>query len=100
MLQLRRTGEKEVKLRSFEALELEGFEWSALCPNRFTPWGKIPSFPLSKRIGGLQGRYGVFGQNKNLVPLPGCEYRIVHPVTQVTVQAANGFQGNIKNLFW
>jgi len=37
MLQLRRTGEKEVKLRSFEALELEGFEWSALCPNRFTP---------------------------------------------------------------
>jgi hypothetical protein len=99
MLQLRRTGEEEVQLLSFEALELEGFEWSALCPNRFTPWGKIPSFPLNKRTGALQGRCGVFGQNKNLVPLPGCEYRIVHPVAQVTVEAATGFRENIKNSF-
>jgi hypothetical protein len=53
MLQLRLTGEEEVQLRSFEASEPEGFEWSALCPALFTPWKKIPSFPLCKRIGAL-----------------------------------------------
>jgi hypothetical protein len=33
-------------------------EWSATRPSRFTPWGKSPQYPLDRRLGRLQEKYG------------------------------------------
>jgi hypothetical protein len=46
---------------------LEGGEWSASRPGRFTP-GKSPRYPLDRRLGGPQNRPGCSGIEKNLVP--------------------------------
>jgi hypothetical protein len=34
---------------------------------------KEPRFPLGWTLGGLQCRYGPFGEENNPLPLPGCE---------------------------
>jgi hypothetical protein len=84
------TGEEEVQLHSFEASELEGSEWSALCPNRLTPWGLIPSFPLNKRIDALQGRYGVSEKIKISCPTRITESPILYPKPLCKLQPVFG----------
>jgi hypothetical protein len=37
---------------------LEGSEWSASRPGRFTPQGKSPRYPLDRRLDGPQSRSG------------------------------------------
>jgi hypothetical protein len=48
---------------------LDGGEWSASCPGRFT-LGKFPRYPLDRRLGGPKSRPGRFGDEKDLLPLP------------------------------
>jgi hypothetical protein len=40
------------------------------------PPGKGPQYPLSRRLGRPQTRSGCFGVEKNLLPLPGIEFRL------------------------
>jgi hypothetical protein len=44
----------EVYLRAFLTSALDGGEWSASRPGRFTPQGKSPRYPLDRRLGGPQ----------------------------------------------
>jgi hypothetical protein len=46
---------------------------------RCTP-GKEHQYPLNMRFGGPQSRCGRFGEEENLLPLPGFESRIVQPL--------------------
>jgi len=39
-------------------------------------WGKIPQYPLDRRIAGLQSQSGFFGDEKNLLLLPGILYQV------------------------
>jgi hypothetical protein len=55
----------------FMTATLDGDEWSAYCPDRFTP-GRRPS---NKRLGGPQNPSGRCGGEKNLLPLPVIEPR-------------------------
>jgi len=43
---------------------------------RFTPW-KEPQYPLNTWLGEPHSQYGPFGEEKNVVTLPGLESRIV-----------------------
>jgi hypothetical protein len=52
---------------------LDGGEWSASRPGRFTPWETAPWYPLYRRLGGPQSRSGSSGQEKNSQPQPGIE---------------------------
>jgi hypothetical protein len=51
---------------------LVGREWSASRPCHFIPRGNNPQYPLDRRLGGLQSRYGCCGEETNLA-LPGIE---------------------------
>jgi hypothetical protein len=62
---------------------LDGTRWR--CVVSFTtrplyPHGKRPSYPLDRRLGGPQGRFGRCGEEINSHPLPGLEPPIVQPV--------------------
>jgi len=39
-------------------------------------WGKIPQYPLDRWVGGLQSQTGFFGDEINLLLLPGISYQI------------------------
>jgi hypothetical protein len=47
---------------------LDGGEWSAPRPCRFTPGERVPGFPLDRRLGGPQNRSGQCGEVKILDP--------------------------------
>lgn len=38
------------------------------------PWGKSPRNPLNRRLGGPDSGWGLFGDGRNPLPLPGIEY--------------------------
>jgi len=40
-----------------------------------------PQYLLKRRMGGLQGRSGHFGEEKNLLPLPGFKPQIIHSIS-------------------
>jgi hypothetical protein len=61
---------------SFLFSVLEGNEWLASRPDRFTAT-KEPRYPLHRRRSGPQRRSGLFGEEK-LMSLPGFEPRTVH----------------------
>jgi hypothetical protein len=44
--------------------------------------GKIPWYPLVRRLGGPQSRSGCRGEEKNSQPLSGLELPIIQPVAQ------------------
>jgi hypothetical protein len=44
---------------------LDGGEWSASRPGRFTPKGKKPWYPMDRRLSGSQIRSGRGGEKKN-----------------------------------
>ena len=44
------------------------------------PPGNKPRYPLNRRLGGPDSRYGRFGEGNNLFPLPGFEPRTVQPI--------------------
>jgi hypothetical protein len=46
------------------------------------PQGKHPSYPLGRRLGGLQSWSGHGGEEKNSQPLPGLEPLIIQPISQ------------------
>jgi hypothetical protein len=56
---------------------LDGGEWSASRPCRFIPGGNSPRYSLYTSLGGSQIRYGRYGDEKNPLPLPGLEPRIL-----------------------
>jgi hypothetical protein len=57
-----------VEIRSTHSLTsaLDGIEWSASCPCRFTPQGKSPWYPLDRRLGGPQSPSGRGGDDYKL----------------------------------
>jgi hypothetical protein len=46
----------EVHLHAVLTLALDGGEWSASRPGRFTPKERVPWYPLDRRLGGSQSR--------------------------------------------
>lgn len=40
----------------------------------------VPRHPVSKLMGGPHSQYGHFGEEKNLLPLPGIQSRIIQPI--------------------
>ena len=50
---------------------------ATLCPSPH-PLGKEPRYPLNRSLDGTQSGSGRFGEQKNLLPLPAIEPRIVH----------------------
>jgi hypothetical protein len=64
----------EVELHAFFTSALDGGEWSASRPDRFTSLGKSPWHPLDRRLRGLQNRFGRGGEEKNSQSLPRLEY--------------------------
>jgi hypothetical protein len=51
-------------------------------PQPLHPQGKSPWYPLDRRLGGVQSRYGHGGENKNSQPLLGLEIPITQPIAQ------------------
>jgi hypothetical protein len=47
---------------------LDGNEWSASRPSRFTPGGESPQYPSDRRMGGPHNRSGHYREEKNLAP--------------------------------
>jgi len=73
----------EVQLHSFLTSALDGCEWSASRPGRFT-YTKEPQYPFNRRPRGPQSADLDFQneRKKNLSPLPGFEPRFVQPGTK------------------
>jgi hypothetical protein len=71
-----------VYFHTFLTSLLDGGEWSASRPGRFTLQGKSPWYQLDRRLGGPQSRSGRGGEKKHSQPLPGLEPPIIQPVTQ------------------
>jgi len=46
------------------------------------PQGKSPWYPLDRRMGGPQSRFGGDGEEKNSQSLPGLETPVIQPVVQ------------------
>jgi hypothetical protein len=78
----------EVKLHAFLTSALDGGEWSASQPGRFTPGEYSSRFPLDRMWGGLQNRSGHGGAEKNSKPQPGIELRgVIAPLPQYAIGA-------------
>ena len=41
---------------------------------------KVPRHPVSKSLGGPHSQSGHFGEEKNLLPLPGIQSQIIQPI--------------------
>jgi hypothetical protein len=52
-------------------LTLNLSEWSASCLGCFTPKKTVSHYPLNMRLGGAQNWSRHFGEEKNLLPMPG-----------------------------
>jgi hypothetical protein len=70
-------------------LALDGGEWSASRPGRFTPQIKSPRYQFDKKLGGHHSRSGRGVEEKNSQPPPGIEPRssdlgIMTPATLVS----------------
>ena len=65
----------EVQLHSFLTSALDGSVWSVYA-RPLDPRGKSPRYPMNKRLGEPMSRSGLFGKEKNLLPLPGFYSRI------------------------
>jgi hypothetical protein len=61
---------------------LDGGEWSASSPSRFTLQGKSPWYPLDKRLGRSQSLSERGSKEKRSLPLPGLDPPIIQPVAQ------------------
>jgi hypothetical protein len=73
----------DVWLHAFLTSTLDGDEWSASRPGRFTPpQEKSHWYPLDRRVGGPQNRSGRGGEGKNSQPLPVLEPPIIQPVVE------------------
>jgi hypothetical protein len=51
----------------FLASALDGGEWSASLPGRFTPGERAARYPLYLKLGRPSGRSGRYGEEKNIV---------------------------------
>jgi hypothetical protein len=51
---------------------LHGSQWIVSLPGHFTP-GNEPLYPQNRRLDALQRRSGRFGEDTNLLPIPGIE---------------------------
>jgi hypothetical protein len=54
-------------------------EWSASRLGSFTPWKRTP-LPTEQRLGGSQNQSGLFGEEKNLLPLLEFKPQVVKPI--------------------
>jgi len=68
----------EVELHLFLTSALDGGEWFTLRLVCFAS-GERTSHPISRRLVGPRRWFGRVGEQKNLMPLPGTEPRIVKP---------------------
>jgi hypothetical protein len=62
-----------------------GTRWRGVvsfAPRPLYPQGKNPWYPLDRRLGGPQSRFGQGGGEKNSQLLPGLEPPIIQPVAQ------------------
>jgi hypothetical protein len=69
----------EVYFHAFLTSALDGGDWSAPRPGRFTPKARVLG---THWVGGWVSRSGRGGEEKNSQPLPGIEPRIIQPVAQ------------------
>jgi hypothetical protein len=74
-------GGVEIQLRSFLTMTLDDGEWLTSRSRRYI-LRKESRNTLNRRLGGTHSRSGRFGEEKNLLPLPGFELRTVQTVTQ------------------
>jgi hypothetical protein len=74
---------------------LDGGEWSASRPGRFTPREIAPNYPLDRRPGGPQSRSGRGSEDKNSQPLPGLEPPIIWPVAQRCINEVTRLLGTL-----
>jgi hypothetical protein len=72
-------GESRYSSYSFLTSALHGGEWSVSRPDRALPPGKVPRYPLYRRLGGPQSRSGRRDHKKNPLPLSGIEPRSYSP---------------------
>jgi hypothetical protein len=63
------------------------------------PQGKNPWYPLHRRLGGLQSRFGRGGEEKNSQPLPALGPPIIQPVAQRYTAELSRIL-NLANIFW
>jgi len=71
--------QESIWLQSLLTLPLDGYVRSSR-PGLFKA-GKDPLYSLNRGGGRAQKRFGRFGEEKNILPLPGFEIRIVQPKT-------------------
>jgi hypothetical protein len=77
----------------FLTLAADGGELSASRPCRFIPGGKKPRYPLDKRLGGPQSRFGCCREEKNLSPA-GNRTLAVQPITHRCTDSYAKVDGN------
>jgi hypothetical protein len=65
---MKTNGRLEVRALPFLISALDGGEWSASHPGRFTSGGNQPRYPLDRRLGGPQSQSEHYGEEKNLPP--------------------------------
>jgi hypothetical protein len=58
------------------------WEWKYRCTifNLGAGWGTELGEPINRRMSGPQSRFGLSGEEKDLLPLPGFEPWIIQPV--------------------
>jgi hypothetical protein len=65
----------EVQLHPILILAVDGGKWLSSCTGHFIPQGKNPQNPLNMGLGGPITHSVYFGEEKNLIPLPGLNPR-------------------------
>jgi hypothetical protein len=65
-------------------------------PRPLYPKGKIPWYPLDKRLGGPQSWSGNSGEEKNSQPLPGFKPSIIQTVVQSYITELSGYRRDKK----
>jgi hypothetical protein len=74
---------------------LDGGEWSASLPGRFTPQGKSLWYPFDRRLGGPQSQSGHGSEEKNFQPLPGLEPLIIQSEVRRHYHRQSGGGGDL-----
>jgi hypothetical protein len=83
-------GGVKIYLHVFLTSALDGGEWSASRPGRFTPGGKSLRYPLERRLDGPQSWSERYGDERNLLTLPGIKpWSLAHPARSLVTTLAD-----------
>ena len=69
----------------FIIILVTGWRWVVSCFSPLNHQGKNPHYPLTRRLGGPWSQSCWFGEDKNLLPLPGIEPWFLHQPASVLV---------------